>query len=304
MPVTNEPWSEAARGAPPFAYHTPSLLERAAEMAAARDPSKLVVDSDARSPVFAVRRRWLEELPGNLPLDEIPEELTRRGGRTAVDAAAYLHRYGAMDGQARSDLAALLPAATRSVLDVGCSSGATAAVLRERGVTRIVGIEPDTGDAAEAARSYDRVLAARLEEVTEDFSGEFDAVLFGDVLEHLVEPSAALLQVRPWLSPSGVVVASLPNVGHWSVIADLLAGRFDYVPYSILSGTHLRFFTRATARDLFEACGYRVTSVTTVDFPVPPALSAGFSVLLSFPGVSEDLAAAEFLIVARPEGNL
>ena len=218
----------------------------------------------------------------------------------AVDRGAYLHRYGEMDAQARADLAALLPAGTRSVLDVGCSRGATAAILRERGVRSVVGIEPDAEDAAAAEAVCDRVVRGRLEEIDEDFRGEFDAVLFGDVLEHLPDPSSALVRVRPWLSAAGVVAASVPNIGHWSVIADLLQGRFDYVPYSILSGTHLRFFTRATVTDLFEASGFRIESVATVDFPVPDPMRTAFSRLQAFPGSSPDLAAAEFLVVAAP----
>ena len=90
------------------------------------------------------------------------------------------------------------------------------------------------------------------------------------MLEHLVDPSDALVRVRPWLSERGVVVASVPNVGHWSIVDDLLRGRFDYVPYSILSGTHVRFFTRSTLIDLFEASGYRVGSIDTQALPVSP----------------------------------
>jgi 2-polyprenyl-3-methyl-5-hydroxy-6-metoxy-1,4-benzoquinol methylase len=299
VPVTNEPWSEATRGTPPFVYHNPTLLVRASE-AAAQAPSALVEDAAPRSPVYAVRRDSLEKLPRELPLADLPSELGRRGGRCAVDPGAYLHRYGAMDGQARSDLAALLPRSARTVLDVGCSGGATAALLRERGVTRVVGIEPDPGDAAEAAKACDQVLRGRLEDVADDLAGQFDGILFGDVLEHLAEPAAALLRVRPWLSASGAVVASVPNVGHWSVIADLLGGRFDYVPYSILSGTHLRFFTRATIQDLFESCGYGVESISTVEFPAPAALAGEFAMLRAYPGSTEDLTAAEFLVVAKP----
>src|SRR5207247_1161032 len=77
----------------------------------------------------------------------------------------------------------------------------TARRLRKAGVERIVGIEPDPDDAAEASRLCDRVLTRPLEEVAEEFPGQFDAVLFGDVLEHIKDPSAALDRVRPWLSP-------------------------------------------------------------------------------------------------------
>ena len=123
-----------------------------------------------------------------------------------------------------------------------------------------------------AAGAYDEVLAIRLEDVPQAaaLSGRFDAILFGDVLEHLADPSDALVRVRPWLSERGVVVASVPNVGHWSIVDDLIRGRFDYVPYSILSGTHVRFFTRSTLIDLFEASGYRVAEIDTQMLPASP----------------------------------
>jgi 2-polyprenyl-3-methyl-5-hydroxy-6-metoxy-1,4-benzoquinol methylase len=299
VPVTNEPWSEEARGAPAFAYHTPTLLEEAVREVASR-AAPIRRGSAPRSPVFAVRREVLAGLPSSLPLDDVPEEAHRRGHRVFIDPGAYLHRYGDMDGQARADLVARIPAGAASALDVGCSRGETARLLRKAGITRVVGIEPDAGDAAQAARLCDRVIGVALEDVREEFPGQFDAVLFGDVLEHLVDPSAALARVRPWLSPRGVVVASVPNLGHWSVLGDLLEGRFDYVPYSILSGTHVRFFTRRTLHDLFEASGYRVDSIETVTFPPSPRGAEKLELLASIPGASEDLSTAEFLVTATP----
>jgi 2-polyprenyl-3-methyl-5-hydroxy-6-metoxy-1,4-benzoquinol methylase len=189
------------------------------------------------------------------------------------------------------------------VLDVGCSRGATAAALRLRGVREVVGIEPDAEDASEAARVCDRVLPVALESVAEEFDGRFDAILFGDVLEHLENPAAALAKVRPWLSDSGAVVASVPNVGHWSVIADLAAGRFDYVPYSILSGTHVRFFTRRTLVDLFEGCGYEARSIEAVRFEPSPEGAKKLERLRSVPGASPDLDAVEFIAVAARIGT-
>lgn len=299
LPVTNEPWCEEARGAPAFAYHTPALLAEVVEcMATGAAPPRPV--RSPRSPVFAIRRAVLASVPSGMALDAVPEEIGRRGGRAHVDPGAYLHRYGEMDGQARLDLVARVPPGARSVLDVGCSKGGTAAALRQAGAVRLVGIEPDAADAAEASRLYDRVLPAALEQIAEEFPSEFDAILFGDVLEHLIDPAAALARVRSWLTPNGVVIASVPNLGHWSVVADLLEGRFEYIPYSILSGTHIRFFTRRTLCDLFEASGYRVEAIDTVTLPPTPAGATTLARLASFPGASEDLRAAEFITVARP----
>jgi 2-polyprenyl-3-methyl-5-hydroxy-6-metoxy-1,4-benzoquinol methylase len=299
LPVTNEPLCEEARAAPPFAYHTPTLLEEAVRFLAA-SPAGLRPASSPRSPVFAAPREILAGFPAATPLDDIARVAAERGERVWIDPGSYLHRYGEMDGQSREDLVARVPAGARAVLDVGCARGETARALRRAGVERIVGIEPDAGDAAEAGRVCDLVLPALLEDVREEFAGQFDAVLFGDVLEHLVDPSAALARVRPWLSPRGAVVASVPNLGHWSVVADLLEGRFDYVPYSILSGTHLRFFTRRTVTDLFEACRYSVENVEAVTFPASPEGARKLAFLSSLHGASPDLTAAEFLVVARP----
>ncbi len=300
--MSNEPWCEAGRREPPFPYHTPALLEEAARAVAvtAEGPRR---EGSFRSPVFAARRDSLAGFPRDLPLDGAVERACVLGKRVFVDPGAYLHRYGDMDDQAREDLAARIPEGSRTVLDVGCSRGATAAVLRRAGVGEIIGIEPDAGDAAEAARRYDRVLVMPLENVPEEFDGRFDAVLFGDVLEHLEDPSAALLRVRPWLSTRGAVVASVPNIGHWSVIADLLRGRFDYVPYSILSGTHVRFFTRRTLTDLFEACGFEAPRIDGVRFAPSPEGAKALERLKRVPGASEDLDVVEFVAVGRSRGE-
>jgi len=299
LPVSNEPWCEEARLAPAFAYFTPTLMaEAAAAILSSAGPLRTA--AAPASPVYAVRRAVLDGLPADAPLDRIPAG--RPPSRTAIDPGAYLHRYGAMDASAREDLAGRVPPGARTVLDVGCSRGATAAALRARGVARICGIEPDPEDAAAAARVYDEVVCARLEEVTQDFRGRFDAVLFGDVLEHLEDPTEALVRVRPWLAPGGVLIASVPNLGHWAVVDDLLRGRFDYVPYSILSGTHVRFFTRRTLVDLFEASGYRVRAIDAVVLAPSPLGAERLARLRAFPGASPDLDTSEFLAVAEADG--
>jgi 2-polyprenyl-3-methyl-5-hydroxy-6-metoxy-1,4-benzoquinol methylase len=302
LPVSNEPWCEEARLAPPFAYVTPTLMAEAAAFVAA-SAGPLRPAAAPASPVYAVRRTVLSALPPETLLESIPAAMGRPNLKAAIDPGAYLHRYGAMDASAREDLAARVPEGARSVLDVGCSRGATAAALKARGAGRIVGIEPDPEDAAAACAVYDEVIAARLEAVSADFSGRFDAILFGDVLEHLEDPSDALVRVRPWLAPRGVVVVSVPNLGHWAIVDDLVRGRFDYVPYSLLSGTHVRFFTRQTLVDLFEASGYRMRSIDTVVLPASAQGSARLARLRAFPHASPDLEVAEFLAVAEADSR-
>jgi methionine biosynthesis protein MetW len=155
------------------------------------------------------------------------------------------------------------------VLDVGCASGYLAAALRERGSTT-VGIEPDPAMAREAEQHCERVLAAPLEEAVTALEGErFGAIVFGDVLEHLVDPWATLAWARERLDDGGLAVVSVPNSAHWSARWSLLRGRFDYADYGIFDRTHLRFFTQRTARELARSDGFEPARERYTPAPLP-----------------------------------
>ncbi len=297
LPVSNESPDPVLKSAPDSSYVTPSgLLEIAALFAANCARPELL--SQANFPVFAIRRSLLGRFPPDLPLEALPRAAA--GARMAVDRGAYVHRYGALEASERSDLVERIPEGARAVLDVGCAQGASAQRLRDRGVAEIVGIEPEIEDARVAASRYDRVVCCRLDAVSgEPWEGRFDAILFGDVLEHLDDPGLALEQVRPWLSSRGRVVASVPNVGHAAILADLLEGRFDYIPYSILSGTHVRFFTRRSLTELFESCGYAPDHIAEVKPDPTPRVRQWTERLAPLSEGNADLAVTEFLIVAR-----
>jgi len=148
------------------------------------------------------------------------------------------------------------------VLDVGCGVGDFSATVRDRLGAEVTGIEPDAARAAEARRRgltvSERVLDEVLADQAERMAGQFDVVLYMDVLEHLADPGAELRAARRALAPGGAVIASIPNVAHWSVRTELLRGRFDYARYGIMDATHLRWFTARTVRTLFESAGLRV----------------------------------------------
>jgi SAM-dependent methyltransferase len=155
-----------------------------------------------------------------------------------------------------------------SMLEVGCSSGYLGASLVARGHT-VYGVEPDPV-AAEAAK---RVLSGVWVGGLEDFldaqpDARFDVLIFGDVLEHMVDPAAALRRALGHLSPGGSVVVSLPNVAHGSVRAMLLEGRFDYEDRGILDRTHLRFFTRAGIAQLMADVGLSIGTLYQVGQPI------------------------------------
>ncbi|MBA2478880.1 MAG: class I SAM-dependent methyltransferase [Sporichthyaceae bacterium] len=145
----------------------------------------------------------------------------------------------------------------KTVLDVGCSTGYLARVLREQGC-KVSGAEIDPAAAAEAEEYLEKVVVDDLDtmDLVDAFSGEtFDAVVFGDVLEHLRDPLPTLRQARKLLSPGGSVIVSVPNVAHGAVRLALLRGKFPYRPLGLLDSTHLRFFTRDGLEDLMREAG-------------------------------------------------
>ena len=88
-----------------------------------------------------------------------------------------------------------------------------------------------------------------------------DCLIFGDVLEHLVDPWAGLARSARLVRDGGQILACIPNIQHYSVIVNLLRGRWDYQDEGLLDRTHLRFFTLASIRDLFVRAGLQVFDI-------------------------------------------
>jgi SAM-dependent methyltransferase len=133
----------------------------------------------------------------------------------------------------------------------------------------------------------------------------YDCVAFLDVLEHIPDPFAALIKARQALKPGGRVLLSVPNVGHWSVVWDLLEGRFDYLPVGILCTTHLRFFSRLGLQTLLQDAGLEIERWEDEASPLP-APFATFLESRVTPGVSPDLeslSVAGFHVLARRSGG-
>jgi 2-polyprenyl-3-methyl-5-hydroxy-6-metoxy-1,4-benzoquinol methylase len=157
------------------------------------------------------------------------------------------------------------------VLDVGCGEGWFAEELAEAG-NKVVGIdilaEPKRACSLDAY--YQADLDAGLgDSVKAALNGQqFDRVLLQDVLEHLRFPENLLTDCRPLVRPSGLLLVSVPNVANITVRLSLLLGRFNYQQRGILDKTHVRFFTRKTARKLLVDNGYKVVREKSTVMPI------------------------------------
>ncbi len=152
------------------------------------------------------------------------------------------------------------------VLDLGCGEGYLSLALAQRGFD-VVAV-----DALERPNSTPLPNIKRitwdLDQGVPDLSAKYDFVLCADVLEHLKDPQALLIQVREVLSSRGQVVASLPNSGHLYFRMNVLLGRFPAHDRGLFDRTHLHFFTWKGWCRLFESSGLRVLRVLPTAVPV------------------------------------
>ncbi len=180
-----------------------------------------------------------------------------RSGAAAQRVPRRLEYYA----QARPEVADLVPAECRRVLDVGCAAGRLGGLLRSRG-HHVTGIELIPDAAEQAWLCLDDVHVGDIEADGFPFVREsFDAVLFADVLEHLIDPWRVLRESAELLAPGGRIIASVPNLQNLDVLRRLVRGRWQYRERGITDFGHLRFFTLHTIRHLFKQAGLRLIHV-------------------------------------------
>jgi 2-polyprenyl-3-methyl-5-hydroxy-6-metoxy-1,4-benzoquinol methylase len=158
----------------------------------------------------------------------------------------------------------------QQVLDVGCGEGFLAEQIQQMG-NHVTGI--DVLPRAKREEAFDGYIQSDLERgIDREAPGlqgrEFDKVLLLDVLEHLRTPEKLLADCKPLVKSNGRLIVSLPNVANITVRLMLLFGRFHYTERGLLDKTHVRFFTRGTARRLIEAAGYRIVEEKMTIMPL------------------------------------
>ena len=199
----------------------------------------------------------------------------------------------------------------KTILEFGPGPATMTRHLKRMGETLVV-VEADPGFAAQCRNYADTVIEGDIEDpATWDkllsLGHRYDRVIFSDVLEHLKDPWAVLKRVREILSPNGTVLASIPNVAHWSIRAGLFIGRFNYVEEGLLDRTHIRFFTLKTVRELFARSGYKVTRMDATvrndfffPFQIVGALLVAKPIEILIKWLFPNLVDYQFIIEASP----
>jgi SAM-dependent methyltransferase len=222
-------------------------------------------------------------------------------------------RYGTSGDEAPFEapgIARRLVPSNVSVLDVGVGVGGTTEFINRGKQNTVQCIEPDATRAALARQKGLEVYEGLFDGEFVATGRKFDVIVFGDVLEHMSDPAAAIRLAKQCLTSEGFIIASVPNVAHWTVRMSLLIGRFEYVEAGIMDATHLRWFTEKTLRALFQSEGFVVTQIAHSAGLWMPVYSSGLRrlvpyrirkpVVLALLKLLPKLMAAQHIVVARP----
>src|SRR5438309_2529590 len=197
----------------------------------------------------------------------------------------------------------------RRLLDVGAADGLLSRQLTERG-WRVTAIEGDPALAQAGARHCGRMITVNLDREIPVGEGPVDVIVYGDVLEHLVDPLRVLVELDRSLGPGGFVIISVPNVAHLWIHLLLLVGRFDYLDRGILDQSHLRFFTERSLRAMLADAGLDITRFTATPAPLyqilpkswhKPWVAATHAINARIARSARRILGYQFIVLAHPK---
>ena len=155
----------------------------------------------------------------------------------------------------------------KRLLDVGSAQGVLAQKFTERGF-EVTCIEGSQKLAALGKDKCHEMIVADLDKPLPQLNGQFDVIVYGDILEHLRNPMEVFTGFNRSLRPGGRVIVSVPNVAHLWVRLNLLLGRFEYADRGILDRTHLRFFTLSIFQGFLSDAGLEWDEIIATPVPL------------------------------------
>lgn len=136
----------------------------------------------------------------------------------------------------------------RQVLDLGCRSGAVTEHFL--GGNEVTGVDVDPSALERAAERGIIPVRANAEDTLPFEDASFDAVVAGELLEHVRDPAAVVDEVRRVLRPGGTFVGSVPNAFRFQSRLLFLAGRHPED-----DPTHLHMYSPQELRRLLSRFG-------------------------------------------------
>ena len=177
--------------------------------------------------------------------------------------------------------------APQSVLDIGCGRGTLLKALRQQEPNRrYIGSELSAHLRSQAQQAGFFVVKSDIEKGLDLPDESVDCVVFGEVIEHLVDPDAALQHISRVLRKDGYLIVTTPNLASWCNRILLLMGIQPLFTETSLHAKlgrklralgqwnategHLKIFTLAALCEMLRSNGFLVHNTFGTRFPGSP----------------------------------
>jgi SAM-dependent methyltransferase len=153
-----------------------------------------------------------------------------------------------------------IPRNITRVLELGCANGKLGALYKSTNPhVHWTGVDFSQTALDIARDNLDRVERIDLnssEYVYLKELGQFDVIIIGDLLEHLLDPESVLTQLHAASEANTEIICCLPNMSHISVMERFLSGEYSYDEMGLLDQTHLRLYSPSSAFKTFLDSGW------------------------------------------------
>lgn len=154
------------------------------------------------------------------------------------------------------------------VLDIGCGDGYYLNVLSQMGFQHVQGIDPSHSFVERCRKRGFSVRQKSLGELSEN--GQFDLILLMQVLEHLEDPTGALLIIKRLLRPKGRLLLTVPVCDSFLKRYFRFRYRADkLVQVKEWDNTHKHAFSKKIIRSLLTETSFRIIKCIHASNPFP-----------------------------------
>lgn len=155
------------------------------------------------------------------------------------------------------------------VLDVGCGDGVVGDFLQKNVGVKIIGIDISKQAVKKANKKGIKAYVASSEEAFPFKENSFDAVFWGDNIEHLFNPAFCAREIRRVLKKDGRLILSCPNMGYWRYrLYYFINGRLpdtEWTGLEVWQWSHIRFFNIKILEKFLSSVGFqKITKVVGV----------------------------------------
>lgn len=189
-----------------------------------------------------------------------------------------------------------------NILQIGCKCGATLLEIKNKfPLCNIVGTEVNY-EMAKISSNFFEVLNKSVER--EEFSlktESFDYIILDNVIQSFYNPQEVLARIKKYLNPKGYVLATVPNVMHYSTVQSLINGVWNYSPLVDSNKNNIRQFTKHEIIQLFNLVEFKNILIGNINGYISEETNKFVENLnkISLLDISEDLNVYKYLIKAQ-----